>query len=203
MEFGKNELISMLFYLGYLTITGEFFGKPELKIPNNVMKEIYSNYFLNILKQETNLTVEQNEYNEMLREIALEGSIGKIVELTEEYLNNLSNRDSIKFDEKYVKIIFYSIAMNLKIFRIKSEIEVNRKYIDLLITPRDTDKGYKSVLIEFKYLKKEEENKLKEKQLEAKEQLEQYTKLEEISNIPDLRKYTIVTVLDKMYVEEI
>ena len=34
MEFTETDLISMLYYLGYLTITGEVFEKPELKIPN-------------------------------------------------------------------------------------------------------------------------------------------------------------------------
>ena len=33
--FGDQELISMLFYLGYLTISGDRLGRPELKIPNN------------------------------------------------------------------------------------------------------------------------------------------------------------------------
>ena len=41
----------MLYYLGYLTIAGEVFEKPELKIPNRVMKEIYSDYFLRDIKQ--------------------------------------------------------------------------------------------------------------------------------------------------------
>ena len=41
IEFGEKELVSMLFYLGYLTITGEMLGKAELKIPNKVMKELY------------------------------------------------------------------------------------------------------------------------------------------------------------------
>ena len=40
MEFTEKDLISMLFYLGYLTIAGEEFEMPELKIPNRVMKEI-------------------------------------------------------------------------------------------------------------------------------------------------------------------
>ena len=52
IEFTETDLISMLFYLGYLTIEGEEVGYPKLNIPNNVMKEIYSDYFLKILKDE-------------------------------------------------------------------------------------------------------------------------------------------------------
>ena len=203
IEFTEIDLISMLFYLGYLTIVGEEFEKPELSIPNRVMKEIYSDYFLKILSQNTDLTVNESDYNEMLREIALEGKIDKIVEMLGKYLKNLSNRDYVKFDEKYIKLIFFCIAMNLKIFRLKSEMEVQRKYPDILLIPKDLSKGYKGVMIEFKYLKKEEKDKLKEKQEEAKKQIEEYGEFEEIKDLKNINKYTVVAVNDEIYVEKI
>ena len=203
IEFTEIDLISMLYYLGYLTIVGEEFEKAELKIPNRVMKEIYSDYFLQILNKETDLRINESEYNEILREIALEGKIDKIVEMLERYLKNLSNRDYIKFDEKYVKIIFYCIAMNLKIFRLKSEMEVQRKYPDILLIPKDKEKGYKGVMIEFKYLKKGEESRLKEKQKEARRQIEEYKEFEEIKELKNIKSYTVVAVNDEIYVEEI
>ena len=119
------------------------------------------------------------------------------------YLKNLSNRDYIKFDEKYVKLIFYCIAMNLKIFSIRSEMEVQRKYPDILLVPKDKEKGYNAVMIEFKYLKKGEEGKLEEKQKEAREQIEEYASFEDIQNIPNLSKYAVLAVNDKVYVEKI
>ena len=203
MDFTEMDLISMLYYLGYLTIAGEEFEKPKLKVPNKVMKEIYSEYFLEILKEETDLQIRESDYNEMLREIALEGKIDKIIEMLGKYLKNLSNRDFIKFDEKYIKIIFYCIAMNLKIFRLKSEMEVQKKYPDILLIPKDVSKGYKGVMIEFKYLKKEEAGKLKEKQEEAKKQIKEYGEFEEIRDLKNIYKYTVVAVNDEIYVEKI
>ena len=38
MEFTERELVSMLYYLGYLTIYEKKLGKAELKIPNKVME---------------------------------------------------------------------------------------------------------------------------------------------------------------------
>ena len=203
MEFTETDLVSMLYYLGYLTIAGEVFEKPELKIPNKVMKELYSEYFMEILKKATDLQVTENDYNEMLSEIALEGKIDKIVEMTEKYLKNLSNRDYMQFSEKYIKLIFYCIAMNLKIFRLKSEMEVQRKYPDILLIPKDRSKGYKGVMIEFKYLKKGEENKLEEKQKEAREQIKEYGEFEEIKELENIYKYTVVAVNDNIHVEEV
>jgi hypothetical protein len=203
IEFGEKDLVSMLYYLGYLTITGEMLGKPELRIPNKVMKEIYSDYFLKIVNKQSDFNINEDGYNKILEEIALEGKIEKIVESLQTYLSNLSNRDYIKFDEKYVKLIFYCIAMNLKIYNVKSEMEVQRKYPDILLVPRDKTKGYHAVMIEFKYLKKGEEARLGEIQKEAKEQIEEYMNFEEIKDIEKLSAYTIIAVNDKLYVEKI
>ena len=140
---------------------------------------------------------------EILREIAKEGKIDKMVETLKIYLNNLSNRDLIKFDEKYIKLIFYCIAMNIKAYSTKSEMEVNRNYPDILLVPRDSSKGYKAVMVEFKYIKKGEVAKLEDKQKEAKEQIERYSSFEDIKDIQGLRKYTIVVATNDIYVEEI
>ena len=202
MEFTETDLVSMLYYLGYLTIADEEVGYPKLNIPNKVMKEIYSDYFLQILRRNIDVDINEN-YTEIAREIALEGKIDKITEMLGEYLKNLSNRDFIRFDEKYVKIIFFCIAMNLKIFRLKSEMEVQRKYPDILLIPKERSKGYKGVMIEFKYLKKEEAGKLKEKQEEARKQIKEYMAFEEIKDIQNLNCYTVVAVNDEIYVEKI
>ncbi len=202
--FRDQEMISMLFYLGYLTIKGEEFGEPKLVIPNRVMRELYSEYLLNTLQKELQFRTPQSDYSQMAREMALEGKVDKIVEVLKYYLTNLSNRDYERFDEKYVKIIFYSIAMNLKnLYWVKSEAEVERSYPDLLLIPREQTRGYHSIMIEFKYLKKSEANLLEEKQKEAKEQIEKYSEYEEIKDIENLHKYTIVAVVDKIYIEEI
>ena len=203
IEFTEKDLVSMLFYLGYLTIGGQEFEMTELKIPNKVMKEIYTEYFMKILSNNTNMQITDSEYVEILREVAIEGKIEKLVGLAQKYLENLSNRDYVKFDEKYVKLIFYCISMNFKVYRIKSEMEVQRKYPDILLIPKDRSKNYKAVMIEFKYLKKEEESKLQEKQEEAKKQIEEYAEMEEIKEIPNMNKYTVVAVNDKLYVEKI
>ena len=202
IEFTERELVSMLYYLGYLTIVGEEVGYSKLSVPNKVMKEIYSEYFLNVLKEETKIDIEEN-YVEIAKEIALEGRIDKIVEILQRYLKNLSNRDYQRFDEKYVKLIFYCIAMNLKIFTVKSELEVEREYPDIVLIPRDRKKGYNAIMVEFKYLKKNEENKVEEKQKEAREQIERYSNTQEMKDIEKMNKYTIVVVNDKVNVEKI
>ena len=201
--FGDEEFVSMLFYLGYLTISGEKLGMAQLKIPNKIMGEIYSSYFLKIISDESNLQLSGADYSEILEEIALEGKINKFTEIVHKYLNNLSNRDYQRFDEKYIKIIFYCIAMNFNIYWIKSELEVNRKYPDLVLIPRDNEKGYKAVMMEFKYLKKEEKSKIEEVKESAIAQIKEYSEFEEIKAIKDLNKYVVIAVNDEIFVEKV
>ena len=78
-----------------------------------------------------------------------------------------------------------------------------KEYPDLLLIPKDATKEYYAVMIEFKYLKKGDENKLEEKQKEAREQIKEYSEYEEIKQIEKLNKYTVVAVVDKIYVEKI
>ena len=61
------------------------------------------------------------------------------------------------------------------------------------------------VLIEFKYISKEDyeknNNLLLQKQLEAKSQLETYKQSEEIKLIPNLRSYSVVVIKDNLVVD--
>ena len=176
---------------------------PELTIPNKVMKKIYASYFMQLMNQEADFRIDNTRSQEILREIAKEGKINKMVETLKIYLNNLSNRDMIKFDEKYIKVIFYCIAMTMPIYSTKSEMEVNRNYPDILLVPRDRTKGYKAIMVEFKYLKKGENAKIEEKQKEAREQIERYSNFDDIKDIEDLHKYTLVVSCSNIYVEKI
>ena len=199
--FGERELLSMLYYLGYLTIVGESLGMIELKVPNQVMKEIYAEYFVELIEKETNLKIKESEYQEILNDIAMEGKIESLVKIVERYLRNLSNRDYENFDEKYIKLFFFSIAMSFGIYNVISEMEIERGYSDLILLPKD--KEYYSIIIEFKYLKKTEEKELQKEQKEAKKQLEKYCRGSYVKDIKKIKKYTVVAVVDKLYVEEI
>ena len=119
-------------------------------------------------------------------------------------MTSLSNRDYMRFDEKYIKLLYYGIAMNTKsVYYVKSEPEYMRNYPDILMIPKDTNKCYQAIMIEFKYLKKDEKSLLKDKQKEAIEQIKKYAEYEEIKRIENLHKYAVVAVVDKMYVEEV
>ena len=206
IEFGEKELISLLYYLGYLTIVDKGYSKCKFKIPNDVIRKIYSEYFLTYISKKANISADSIDVENINREILEEGKIDKAIEILSQYLKSLSNRDYTRFDEKYIKIIFYSICRMLGAVYVKSELEIEGKYADILLIPREKIEERYGVLIEFKYIKQEDYDKnpklLKEKQKEAKEQLEKYKNTKEIKMIPKLRSYSVVAVKDKLTLEE-
>lgn len=58
-------------------------------------------------------------------------------------------------------------------------------------------------MIEFKYLKKDEAEKLREKQEEATSQINRYSKFDDIKDIENLSKYIVIAVNDKVYVDRV
>ena len=206
INFEEKELISLLFYLGYLTIKENEFGILKFVTPNEVIRKIYSEYFLEYIKRKAGIE-HKLENGDMLKEILIYGKIDKAMEILGTFLKNLSNRDYQRFDEKYIKVIFYSICRMLGAISVKSELEIGGEYADILLVPREKIEERYGVLLEFKYIKQEDYNKnnelLEQKQIEAKEQIERYRQSEEIKMIPKLKCYTVVVVKDKINTEEI
>ena len=99
--------------------------------------------------------------------------------------------------------MFYCMARSTKKFIVKSELELGRGYCDILLLPKDADKEYYSIMIEFKYLKKGSRRNIQKAQEEAEEQIIEYSNKEEMKIVKNLKKYTVVAVVDKVYVEEI
>ena len=205
IAFGEKELISLLFYLGYLTITGKGYSKYKFKVPNDVIRKIYSEYYLAYISKQAEINADKIDTENINRQILETGDISGIIEVLGIYLTNLSNRDYQNFDEKYVKVIFYSLAKMLGTMLVKSELEIGGKYSDILMVPREKITERYGILIEFKYIKKEDytESLLKEKQNEARMQLEKYKETEEIKMIPKLRTYSVVAIKDELVVEEV
>ena len=207
ISFDEKDLISLLFYLGYLTIAEIGYSRCKFKAPNDVIREVYTEYYLTYLSKKAEIEKNSIDTERMNYEILEKGEVNTIIETLGQYLTNLSNRDYQNFSEKYVKIIFYSICRMLGTVVVKSELEVGGKYSDILLIPREKLNDRYGVLIEFKYIKQEDyekdNNLLEKKQEEAKNQLEKYKNTEEISLIPNLRCYSVVAIKDRLDVQEV
>ncbi len=188
VDFDRNDIISLLYYFGYLTIEPDEYGDYYFKIPNRVMKEVYGNYFLYKLS-EINVTLDSDVLSEINNELKT-GSINKLCGYVSEVLEKLDNRNFIDFKEKDLKLVFYIILLNTKNFSIYDEQVSNNGYIDIYLRKK-SELVKDNIMIELKYLKKEElsDKKILEKLREGTEQVKRYGEDERLGRC---RKYVVV-----------
>jgi len=158
-HFTQENFKSLLFYLGLLTIKGpdpDPDSSPEsfiLQVPNEVIKGLYFDFLLKIITEDEKYTPNISKIKDAIRQLAREGSCEKLIILIEAFLRSLSNRDSIAFAEKDLKIVLALYIFMSELYTLKSEYEIERKYIDLAFIPRATMPELDILLFELKYIK--------------------------------------------------
>ena len=206
-DFTKDDIISLLYYFGYLTIGKEniFDNSIQFKIPNQVMKETYNHYFVKILN-DMKITFDSNYLRECYKELIVEGKINKITNYIKEILSKVDNRDFIQFDEKYIKLMYFTLLCGNKNFNTYTEYPTNHGYIDVMLFKNGNYSKY-DIMIELKYIKKSDYRKNKKllliKKEEAKNQINHYVKDERMPK-EDLKKYIVIFIGEKIeLIEEI
>lgn len=201
-DFDSQDFISLLFYMGLITIKEGAFGILKFYIPNYVIKGLYLRYFMKILETENGIKLNTDELYTAMEEMALKANTDPYLKLIENVLKNLSNRDYIKLDEKHVKILFVAYAMFSNIYYIKSEYEVEKSYPDILFLYREPYKPPYQFIFEIKYLKKGDRGKLDVVREEAKEQMRRYLETDEIKKLENLKACVVIFVGDRTEVVE-
>ncbi len=154
-RFTRQDFLSLLYYLGFLTIKhGGRALRVALEVPNYVIKELYFEFFEELLSQ--NVELETDDIIEGIEELAFDGKIEGFIRSIETMLEKVSFRDFINFDEKYVKLVMLTYLMLSKIYYVKSEYEVENGYIDILLLQRSGIQIDYEAMFEVKYLKKKE-----------------------------------------------
>ena len=204
-DFTRDDIISLLYYFGYLTIGKEniFDNSIQFKIPNQVMKETYNHYFVKILS-DMKITFDSNYLRECYKELIVEGKINKITNYIKEILFKVDNRDFIQFDEKYIKLMYFTLLCGNKNFNTYTEYPTNHGYIDVMLFKNGNYSKY-DIMIELKYIKKSDYRKNKKllqiKKEEAKKQINNYVKDERIPK-ENLKKYIVIFIGEKVEVIE-
>ncbi len=192
--FTDNDFKSLLFYLGYLTIKGEFGAEWQMKIPNQVIRNLYWDYFATLTIEMTDLAVRTDDVNAALRELMHRNDPMPLVRLVEKVLASLSNRDDMGLDEKHVKAILASYLSLSNSYLMRSEFETDRKYVDILLLKRPPFEMPHQFAFELKYLKKGDAASEKAKETEAETQLRGYLASPELAVLDNLRAWVIVFV---------
>ncbi|ABY95282.1 MULTISPECIES: ATP-binding protein [Thermoanaerobacter] len=194
--YDEEYFVSLLFYMGLLTIERQEKTRLFLKIPNYVIKTIMWEYIETNLKKEYKINLDLNELRKTIEEMAYEGRIKPYIEyISQNVLKVLSNRDIIKFDEKYIKVILITYLVNSKAYRPISERETEGGYIDIYLERdiRIPDVKYEW-LIELKYIKKSEKDKVDKIREEGIRQLKRYRESRGLQERKDVKQALLIFI---------
>ncbi|MCK4258650.1 MAG: AAA family ATPase [Halanaerobiales bacterium] len=196
MMYDQKYFVSLLFYMGLLTIDKKIRTRLFLKIPNLIIKTIFWEYFDQILRERYQLILNVEKLSEAIEAMAYEGEIELYLDfISENVLSVLSNRDLISFDEKYLKLILSTYLNLVEIYKCISEAEVENGYIDIFLEKdiRFQDVKYEWIW-ELKYLKKSEANKLEEVKEKGLAQLKRYASSNRFKFKKNLKQALIIFI---------
>ena len=200
----KEELISLMFYMGMLTIDEPILANVKLRVPNLVIKEIYWQYIYQKVNRILGDTVDIYSITKVTQKLAETGNPKAFIEYAyDKVIQYISNRDLIKMEEKHIKMIFLSFLSMNEIYIPYSELELNKGYSDIVLVP-DTRYNVKNAQIwELKYIKEGERPDMKIK--EAEEQIKRYEqdiKFQRLTQGTSVYKYIILACKDRVEIVE-
>lgn len=196
--FTEGALVSLLFYMGYLTIAGRQRLAIALKMPNVVLESLYLEYMERLLMVRGEVRIGSREKLEMLQDLVA-GNPDKLITLTEQLLQGLSNRDYQQFDEKYIKVVMLSLLSDVNVYIPHSEYEVNADgYVDIYLQAAFEPTVSAHYFFELKYAKAKTANKQLDKIVQAGETaLQTYLSSQTAQAIPNLRAYLLLFRKDR------
>ncbi len=203
----EDDLISLLFYMGWITIQDKEDGIFRFKMPNRVISELYYDYFLTIVERESGLNNAVLKIRNALSALSRTNNPRPFLEIIKTLIEkDLSFRDAQGFDERHLKMLMIPYLSISASHYVKSEPEWENGYIDVLLLKRPNEKTKYNFAFELKYVKKGDIDKMvskeggtKEKltekvEREARIQLENYLKTDDAKRIPNLKAWLIVLV---------
>jgi hypothetical protein len=193
-SFGRDDFISLLAYMGFVSLQRETLAGEVFTIPNHVMQELYFQYFKVELERRNQISIPDRAILLAVETLALHDNLQPLTAELERVLQLLSNRDSLWLDEEHIKTILLTLLYQSPAYFIQSEREMNRKYPDILLLERSPYKVNHQHLIELKYSKKGDREKgWQTKQQNGIEQVRGYLQLPAIATLTKLSAWLLVT----------
>jgi Predicted AAA-ATPase/PD-(D/E)XK nuclease superfamily len=190
--FTQEDFLSLLFYLGVLTIQEPLSSDMRFRIPNYVIKKLYFEYFTALFLEKTRFAKSHQPITKSIDALVNEANPAPFLKVVEHVLaENHSNRDELVYGEKHLQTLIIGLFFPYKAFHIHSEYEARKGYPDVFLERIPGRMMNYEIVLELKYLKKSQENSLPQVSEEAENQLNEYLQSERFSR-PDVRGFYIV-----------
>jgi Predicted AAA-ATPase/PD-(D/E)XK nuclease superfamily len=196
--FGTEDLVSLLFYMGFLTIQSEDLGSYYFTFPNYVIRKLYNNYFLEVVSNQADLTIDNSTVNDAIQKIAREGNPELFFKQVEKIVLRMSPKDIGHFNENSLKAIIVSLLHQQNFYYVHTEYESDWAFMDVFLEPI---RGYKvnfEVAMELKYALKGGRVATDTIFKTAATQLNGYLASEKFKDRIAIKSYVVVVVGNKL-----
>jgi hypothetical protein len=158
-EFALNDLdryenlVSLMFYMGLLSVGAHQAGRTKLIIPNSTVRQQYFRYMQRNYDTFVSWKTDDNIMSDLGYSLAWKGEHEKFFRYIASCMKDATkNNDFNKYGEAFVKGFFLcQFGVNLNYYTPFTEQELDHGYSDLYLKPRiGTPHGY---IIELKYCK--------------------------------------------------
>ncbi|MDR1674962.1 MAG: ATP-binding protein [Tannerella sp.] len=206
--YDDDYFVSLLFYMGLLTVREPYLNKSRLEIPNYSIRTLYWEYIMKLTRGNSpGMTVQTRYLDEAVEALAFEGDVQRFIRyVSENAFGKLSDYDLIQFDEKYIKILLLAYLFMSRIYVPMSEFETvpGRADIYLQRSPLLPQVKYEW-LFELKYCKTSAPAaEIAAKREEGLEQLKKYALSHRMKDRADLKAALIIfTGKDKFEITEL
>ncbi|MDR1023068.1 MAG: ATP-binding protein, partial [Prevotellaceae bacterium] len=193
-----SYFVSLLFYMGLLTIDAPYRLRLRLQIPNYSIKTLYWEYLAKqVTETSPEMTIQSQPLDDAILALAMEGDAHQFIAyVSENAFSKLSDYDLQRFDEKYIHLLLLAYLFMSKLYIPMSEYEAvpGRSDIFLQRNPLLPEVKYEWVF-EIKYCKTSAaEAEVATKRSEGLEQLQQYLHSHRMKGRPGLRTALLVFI---------
>lgn len=192
--FTRDDLVSLLFYMGFLTIKSENLSRFTFGFPNYVIKKLYADYFFNSILGKAQLPFDNTPVNNAIVEMATNGNPTAFFEQVKLVLKYFSTRDKAHFNENSLKAIIISLLHQQNFFFIHSEYETEWTYMDVFLEAIRGQKPNFEVAMELKYAPKGGKMATATLFKQAAEQLQMYLNTPKFNTRTHIKAFVVVVV---------
>ena len=179
-----DNFISLLYYFGMLTVSGEYKGKTKLTIPNQVVQEQLYTYLLNTYN-EADLSFSNYEKSELASKLAYDGGWQAYFDYIADCLKRYASQRDKQKGESFVHGFTLAMTAQNRFYRPISEADTQAGYADIFLCPLleiypDMQHSY---IVELKYAKyRDPESRVEELRLEGIAQANRYADTDTVRN---------------------
>lgn len=201
--FTQSDLVSLLFYMGFLTIKSEYLTRYTFTFPNYVIKKLYADFFFNSILEKAQLPFNNEPVNDAIEEMATTGNPKTFFEQVKLVLKYFSTRDSAHFNENTLKAVIISLLHQQNFYYIHSEYETNWAYMDVFLEAIRGQKPKYEVTMELKYVKKAGKKAIDTIFKDANAQLQAYLDTPKFNTRTNIKSFVVVVAGDKLECREL